>query len=125
MRAPARQVVSKQLNRAERALATPQRDRVGDVGAQRPGIARKMTRAEKIADVRNYPVIRALDNEIVIKLFNVLVPGSGSVAGSIGCPFGSKGGLKASPSEAKEFTSTHKTPGTFCTAPAIVLAYSA
>ena len=73
MRAPARQVVSKQLNRAERALATPQRDRVGDVGAQRPGIARKMTRAEKIADVRNYPVIRGLDKEIVIKLFNVLV----------------------------------------------------
>src|SRR5689334_19711491 len=73
MNAPLRQVESEQLDRAERAFAPPQRDRVGNVGAQRPRIAFQMARAEQVAEVGNDPVVASLDEEIVIERFDVLV----------------------------------------------------
>src|SRR5215510_14012997 len=70
---PLRQIEGEQLDRAERAFPASQRNRVGDVGAQRPRITFQMAGAKQVADVWNNPVFASLDEEIVIERLDVFV----------------------------------------------------
>lgn len=70
---PAGEVDREPLDRAERALAPAQRDRVGDVGAKRARIALQVRAAEQVGQVRDDPVVAGVDEQVVVELRDVVV----------------------------------------------------
>ena len=68
---PAGQIDGEALDRAERALAPAQCDRVGHVGAQRARVALEVRRAEQVGEVGDDPVVAGVDEQIVVELRDV------------------------------------------------------